>query len=217
MAFNLKLACLALMVPGLMMADISSTFCTSADLCTYIITGTGLGSDTIPPTELTSSTWTLTFSTLGPEMFNAPANFLQSFSVTGTPGGTSWSYDAAESGLTSYGSDGAALVTFDYESGSDERLNSVTYEFFGTDAFWATTGANIAFGATDDSSQTSGAFFNFSIGQSDVDPPCTECTVSISASTAPVPEPGAVALLATVVGIFLFVRRRQQKFAAPAL
>jgi hypothetical protein len=199
------------MVPGFMLAIyVPPGTCTSADTCTYSITGTGLDTANDPPTEDTLSTWNLTFVFLGPEMYNAGPNTLESFSVTGTPA-NGWVYDASESGLTSYGSDGAAFVTFDNDSGVDTDQTTVTYEFFGTDSFWATLGDQ-SFGATSDSSNLSGAFFVFNNAGPQADGPCTACTVTTTASA--VPEPSSVALLATVAGISaLLFRRRQRKLA----
>jgi hypothetical protein len=87
-------------------------------------------------------------------------------------------YDPSLSGLTSYGSDGDAIVTFDDTNSATDGLGvaSVTYTFYATDAFWATTGSNIAFGAASDTGANSGFFFTLT-----TDPPCTACTVSISA------------------------------------
>lgn len=209
MTTTTKLVMLALLSPGLMLADLLSGACSSSDICTYSITGTGLDITNAPPTEDTTRTWNLTFEFLGPEMYNAADNTLLSFNVTGTPV-DGWTYDPGASGLSAYAADGDALVTFDDPNSATDGLGvaSVTYYFYATDAFWATTGNNIAFGATDDITATSGAYFQFV-----TDPPCTACTVTITATSA-VPEPKAILLFATMLAItVLFYRSRNQAAA----
>ncbi len=199
-----RLVLLALIAPGIMMADL----CRPNEVCTYSITGTGLNTSAAPPTEDTSTTWNLTFQFLGPEMINAAPDTLLGFTVTGAPA-AGWTYDAANSGLSSYDSvDGDAFVTFDDPDSATDGLGvaSVTYTFFATDQFWATAGTNIAFGARNDSSAASGAFFTLNS-----DPPCTACTVSISATPAAVPEPASGVLLGTVGGIALYFLRKRKK------
>jgi hypothetical protein len=201
-----KLVMIALMAPGIMMADL----CTSSDICTYNITATGLDTSMAPPTEDTSSTWNLMFQFAGPEMFNAAPNTLLSFNVTGSPA-AGWVYDPSLSGLSSYGSDGDAIVTFDDTNSATDGLGvaSVTYTFYATDAFWATTGSNIAFGATSDASANSGSFFTLT-----TDPPCTACMVTITATPAAVPEPASGVLLGTISGIGLYLVRKRRNHAA---
>ena len=212
----IKLACLALMITGSMIgAGIAPhPVCTASDVCSYSITGQGF--DPTTGQEIGGNTFNISFSTLGPEEYNAPANFLLSFSVAGTPA-PGWALDTSNYGLTSYGSDGSVFATFVDDSQDGSSLSPVTYEFFGTDAFWATPGNAIGFGATNDSTATSGAFFdvNTSGPQSPPafnaalpsDPPCTGCTVTITA-TPTVPEPGSMALIAAAGVVFLLFRRK---------
>jgi hypothetical protein len=216
MTITSKLAFLAVMVPGLMIADITYT---------YSITAPGLNTASNPPTE--DGTWNLTFQFVGPEMYNAADNTLLSFLVTGTPA-NGWTENYNKSYLTSYGSDGAAVVTFNDTNSPGDGLTSdgspiasVTYTFYGTDAFWATLGQQ-SFGATNDPSATSGAFFVFNPpsdadeappadapaggGTTKVkgDPPCTNCSVTTS-----VPEPGSAVLLAIFAGVFSLPLRKR--------
>lgn len=240
MAFTAKLACAALIVPGFLMAGIvpaigaGSGTCTAADLCTYDLTMSGVNPST--RTENTGATWTVDFTTLGPEMFNAPNNFEQSFTVNGMPS-SGWVEDTGASGLTSYGADGAVMVQFDDTNVDSLGLASVTFIAFGTDTFWATTGGPFTFGGTDNPSATSGAFFYFTTvdipgviepiacaackpfvipeiaPQETSDVPCAECNVVISATAAP--EPGSATLLVPALGLgALLFRRKQTRLAA---
>lgn len=205
MAVASKLVLAALMAPGIMMANL----CTSSDICTYNITATGLDISIAPPTENTSVTWNLMFQFAGPEMFNATPNTLLSFNVTGSPA-VGWVYDNALSGLTSYGPDGAAIVTFDDTNSATDGLGvaSIAYTFYATDAFWATTGSNIALGATSDPTANSGSFFTLT-----TDPPCTRCRVSLSAAPA-VPEPASGVLVGALAGVALYLVGKRRNHAA---
>jgi len=215
MAFTSKLACLALMVPAVMMASVSvGNSCGGTDVYCYNITATGLNTGNNPPTEDTSTTWNLAFNFLGPEMYNAaPNTLLTPFTVTGAPA-AGWTYDNGASGLTSYGGvDGAVIVTFaDGNSATDNLgINSVTYTFYGTDAFWAQSGGTFAFGNTSDPTAISGAFSTFNTGNGGVDPPCSACIVT----TAATPEPGSLGLLAAFLGLCLLPFRKKPKQAKP--
>jgi hypothetical protein len=211
MTFTSKLACLALLAPGFMMASISvgPPPGPPTEVYNYSINATGLNVGNNPPTEDISSTWNLTFGFLGPEMFAAGPNTLLSFAVTGTPA-SGWTYDNSASGLTSYGSDGAAKVTFDDTNASTDGLgiNSVTYTFYGTNAFWAAPGGPFTFGNTSDPNAYSGAFSTLNPGG---DPPCSACTITTT-QTAITPEPGSLGLLALFIGTCLVpFRKKQQK------
>jgi hypothetical protein len=178
------------------------------NIYSYSITGQGFDPST--GLEVAGSTFNISFSTNGPEEFNAPNNFLRTFSVTGTPA-AGWVLDPSNQGLTSYGSDGAAFATFDDTNGDAFGNSSVTYEFFGSDAFWAAPGSNIPFTpATPNAppAADSGAFFVFNSAGAQSDPPCTNCTVNITGT----PEPSSVALLAAVGGIFLLYRRKRRNW-----
>jgi hypothetical protein len=178
---------LGLMVPGLMVAD---TF-------NYLLTINGFD----PTTETqTANTFTVNFSTSPvPEEFNAPPNFLQSFSVTGTPApGWTLSTITGLSATSTVNGDGDVLVGF--KDGAD----TVQYELFGSDSFWATPGLQ-TFGSTNDTTQNSGAFFTFADG---TEVGCVGCTVLMTVTT---PEPESIALLATAVLLSLMVFRRQQR------
>lgn len=213
MAFTSKLASLALMAPGFMMAIVYVDPCAAPGSCTYAysISATGLDTSVNEPVEDVTTTWNLAFSTLGPEKLNAPDNFLQSFVVTGTPA-SGWVYDNANSGLTSYGTNGAAKITFDDTNPDGLGISTVTYKFYGTDAFWAQTGGPFNFGATNNPSADSGAFFVFN---SPTDGVCTACSVSTTATpNAVTPEPGSLGLLAAVIGMCLLpFRKKLQKQA----
>ncbi len=184
MAFLSKLAYAGLLVPGFLMAGTIASCTSITSLQLPALTMTGVTAST--QTENTSINWQVNFVTLGPEQFNAPDNFLQSFTVTGQPA-SGWVYDPLASGLTSYGSDGAVIVTFDDENQDGLNLGSVEYEAYGTDAFWAKVGGPFAFGSTEDTAATSGAFFNFnsSLTNTEIDPVCTQCSVVTTASAAP--------------------------------
>src|ERR1700733_749886 len=144
----IKVGCLALMITGSMIgAGVPPSSCTASDVCTYSITGQGFNPTT--GQEIGGNTFNISFTTAGPEEFDAPPNFLLSGSVTGTPA-PGWVLDTSNWGLTSYGSDGSVFATFDDDSEDGSTLSPVTYEFFGTDAFWATPGNTIGFGATND-------------------------------------------------------------------
>ena len=199
MTLSSKLVFLALLVPGLMLADT----CNPGDYC-YTLTFPGF---TVSPlAEDTSTQWSASFVTVGPEMYNLGAGDFLSFTptITAPSGWTLGNY-----GLTSYGTDGAAFVQFQNNTDSSEM---VTYEFFATDAFWATTGGPFTLGSTTDSSATSGAFINNGgiVGTLDA-ATCSDCTVTIASGTAaPVPEPASVGLLALVVaGISFQLFRRK--------
>jgi hypothetical protein len=186
--------------------DIVSASCKGGELCSYLITGQGFDPST--GLQVTGSTFTISFSTYGPEQYNEAPNTLASFSVNGSPAA---GWVASTYGQTSYGDDGAIFATFDDDSADGSSLSPVTYEFFGTDAFWATIGENIAFAPAIPNappSASSGAFFVFNSSGAQADPPCTTCTVSINAS--PAPEPASAALLAVAAGIFLLYRRRRR-------
>jgi len=94
---------------------------------------------------------------------------------------------------------------------------AVKYVLFATDTFWATPGAPTTFAATNNLSNTDGAFVNtFTTGLS-AGPTggfdCDACKVKITdLSTSAVPEPGSVALLATAFGVsgLLFWRGRRK-------
>lgn len=72
-----KLVLITFMAPGLMMA--SNIACTLSVVCTYSITGIGLNTSSAP-TEDAGITWSLTFTFLGPEMYDAAPNSLFSYS-----------------------------------------------------------------------------------------------------------------------------------------
>lgn len=202
MAFASKLDMIARTAPGILKADL----CSSSDICTYNITATGLDTS---PTQDTDVTWNLMFQSAGPELFNAASNTLLNFKVAGSLA-AGWVYDNALSGLFSYGSDGAAIVSFDDTKSATDGLGiaGVMYTFYATNAFWASTVNNIAFGATSDRATNSGSFFTLT-----TDPPCTGFTVSISAVPA-VPEAATGILLGALAGVALYLVRKRRNHAA---
>lgn len=215
MATLSKLACLALLVPQALSA-LGITLCTSAvPECSYDVSATGLDVSGNPPTEDTSVTWDLLFDYTGPLTFTGIGPLI-SWSVAGTPA-SGWVYDSTTSGITSYGSDAAVQVTFDDHNLDGFGITSVTYEFFGNSLFWQTLGTQ-PFGATNDSSAASGAFFIFNgvvhpggpmgFGPTvQADPVCTACTLTTSANV--IPEPGSL-ILVGAAGLFgLLLRRRR--------
>jgi PEP-CTERM motif len=201
MAITSKLAGLALLLPGLVGAA-AVPVCNSIDVCGYSITASGIDAGDNPPTEDVATTWNLMFTFAGPEMFNAGGGTLLSWTVTGGPA-DGWTYDNGASGLTSYGSDGAAAVTFDDTNPDGYGIASVTYTFYGTDAFWSTLGAQ-QFGATNDPGATSGAFFTFNTGG---DPLCNNCTFNAFVA----PEPSSWTLLAAAGALLALLFRKRQK------
>jgi hypothetical protein len=217
MKFTTKLACLTLIVPALLSAaatgSASASNCTSADICSYTINGAGF--DPADGSQPGGTPFTITFSTLGPEQFNEAPNTLLSFSVNGAPA-AGWVLDTSNFGQTSYGPDGAIFATFDDDSEDGSTLSPVTYEFFGSDQFWATTGTQ-DFGTTYFPGPSGGAIYDFNTSGPQAvpsDPPCTGCTVSLTATS--VPEAGSAAQLVTFAGIgmvALLLRRKQRKLA----
>jgi len=198
MAIAYRLALLALMVPGSLMAGfVVPSLCDSGVDCNYAITGTGLDVSVNPPTEDVTTAWTLVFSYAGPLTFNSNAAPL-SFDVTGSPA-DGWDYDPLNSGLTTYlNTYAAAYVTFDDTNSDSLGIASVTYTFYGSDDFWATLGSQ-AFDNPPDT--TSGAFSTFP----SFDPPCSSCSVDLTAT----PEPGSLTLLLLPAGLLgLRLRRR---------
>ena len=202
MAIRSKLAALACICPGFLMAAAVPS-CNPNDVCGYIITASGLDDGNNPPTEDVATTWNLIFTFSGPETFNAADNSLLSWNVNGTPA-EGWVYDNNASGLTSYGGDAAATVTFDDTKLDGYNIASVTYTFYGTDSFWSQLGSQ-QFGATNDPEAPSGAFFTFSAGS---DPLCTSCTSNVFLA----PEPGSYALTVmagALLALYTWKRRRQ--------
>jgi hypothetical protein len=240
MTFTAKLTCLALMVPGFLMAGPlfvgPPAGCPATDVCSYALTMTGF--NPITQSEDTTITWNIDFTFQGPEKFAAADGSLLSMSVTGTPA-SGWVEDATLSGLTSYGTDGAVVVVFDgpglLPSSAATDFPTVTYTAFGTDAFWAQIGGPFNFGATSDPTATSGAFFVFTPASCSAPPTisggvgslacfdaivpqattndCTACNVTIEGS--PVPEPSSAAPFAMLIGIScLLFRRKRHKLPA---
>jgi hypothetical protein len=203
MALASDLDMIAPMAPGILMADL----CGPSDICTYKITATGLDTS-VALTEDTSVTWKLMLQFDGSELFNAAPNALLTFKVTGSLA-AGWVYADALSGLSSYGSYGAAVVTFDDSNSATDGLGiaGVMYTFYATDAFWASTVSNIAFGAASGRAANCGSFFTLTTDLS-----CTECTVSITAAPA-VPEPATGILLGALAGVALYLVRKRRNHA----
>ena len=215
MATKSKLLCLALFIPQALSA-LGVTLCTSAvPVCSYDISATGLNVSLNPPVENTSATWDVLFDYTGPLQFNSVGPLI-SWSVNGTPA-TGWVYDSTSSGITSYGSDAAVEVTFDDHNLDGFGIAGVTYEFYGNNLFWETLGTQ-PFGATTDPTASSGAFFIFNgvvhpggplgFGAA-LDPVCTACTLTTSATG--LPEPGSLLLVAGAGVCGLLWRRRRKR------
>jgi len=196
MTFHLRLAFLTLMVPELMMADVFS----------YHLILPGVDPTTL--LENTGTTWILDFSTQGP--FNGSPGALQSLSETGTPApGFSLIFSLQQ--FLSVGSDAEVRIVYAKNSNVE-----VEYIAFATDTFWATPGTPTTFAATNDLSNTDGAFVETFTNGFSAGPTggynCDACTVKTT--DTPAPELGSMALLATAFGVSgLLLWRRRRKLA----
>lgn len=213
-----KLVFLALLIPVMGLATISGPpppppGCgadgTGCDYH-YAFTLTGLSGGKEDLTNL----WTFSFDWVGPYRASSPPNSLLGYGETGSPkaGWTSGGGNGSGNGTT-FGS--YIPASFSANSSSDVFLeiyfqdlittdanygSAVDYHLTGTDAFWATLGLQ-TFASTNAYSTISGT-----------DPPCTACTVTITATPLATPEPASFLLLGTIaMGLGFGLRKRVKR------